>query len=394
MAAEKREDGLLAQHNLLIAVLAADWPTRLDHKVAAVIIQRYYPKFGNARVSLGFLETATKARRPNIITSTRRLCDHGVFRVVRQGKGTRPTEYALNFDFPTSSIADNTTNGDLPSGIVGDTTAGIVGDTTSAPTSIVDNTQTYLHVPADKPVYMLDRNIDTPDPLVAGLSAATGSRDPESAFDRFWSAFPRKHGRKKAEAAWDKIAPDDELAERIIAAGRELAAHYDANPVDKKWIRYPANWLDGKGWTEDLPDVYRDPKEAAIAKRKARTKVPEQNNAAVADNDDEPAVDWTDEISPFVPAGAHKVRVLGATEEIDVIGRKLSLLLNIDVGGTVISEVPTYFYVEHPYKEVQELGQDRLRVICCGDLIEVAADLVGREFRLRVAKDGTLTTCR
>jgi hypothetical protein len=102
---------LLSQYKLLRSVIDAPWATRLDHKIASHVIDRYFAKFGNARASLRYLEQATGATRPNIIESLRRITDNGVISVTRQGIGTRPTEYDLNFDFASKS----------PRGIAGDT---------------------------------------------------------------------------------------------------------------------------------------------------------------------------------------------------------------------------------------------------------------------------------
>jgi hypothetical protein len=102
---------LLSQYKLLCAVIDAPWATRLDHKITRHVIERYWVKHGNARASLRYLEVATGATRTNIIESLRRVIDKGVFSIVRQDVGTRPTEYDLNFDFASK----------VPSGIAGDT---------------------------------------------------------------------------------------------------------------------------------------------------------------------------------------------------------------------------------------------------------------------------------
>ena len=47
--------GLLDQYNLLGAIIDSPWATRLDHKVARHVIDRYYPKHGNGRASLRYL---------------------------------------------------------------------------------------------------------------------------------------------------------------------------------------------------------------------------------------------------------------------------------------------------------------------------------------------------
>src|SRR3979411_1146110 len=95
------ESVLLKQYKLIGAVIDAPWATRLDHKIARHVIDRYFVKFGNARASLRYLEVATGAKRNKIIPSLRRIIENGVISVIRQGIGTRPTEYDLNFDFAT-----------------------------------------------------------------------------------------------------------------------------------------------------------------------------------------------------------------------------------------------------------------------------------------------------
>jgi hypothetical protein len=128
------ESVLLKQYKLLGAVIDAPWATRLDHKIARHVIDRYWVKFGNARASLRYLETATGATRSNIIESIRRVTDNGVIKVSRQGIGTRPTEYDLNFDFaskPPSGIADDTST----SGIADMLTVSRIEDTPAVPTA-------------------------------------------------------------------------------------------------------------------------------------------------------------------------------------------------------------------------------------------------------------------
>lgn len=108
--------GLLDQYRLLGEIIDASWATRLDHKVARHVIDRYYAKHGNSRASLRYLEQATGARRNKIITSLRRLAEHGAITLVRQGQGTRPSEFALNFGFSASGTLEGTTNSNNPRG--------------------------------------------------------------------------------------------------------------------------------------------------------------------------------------------------------------------------------------------------------------------------------------
>lgn len=265
-------DSLKYQWRLYGLVVRSDWATSLDKSVAYEIVDNYYAKFGNSRTSLSFLEKATGATRTNVVASTRRLIENGPFSIIRLGRGTRPTEYKLHFDKVAenaSGIADDTTSTDSPSSIAYDTTGGIAYDTTSGSSSIAYDTQTDLQEPAYKAELQVGRNIDTHDaPLAGPVGAAAAPRVPESAFDKFWKAYPRKFQKPKARAAWDKLNPSQELAERIIEAAGLWAEHYTAHPIEKKWMPAPANWLAGERYDEDLPDVYEDPKERAIAKAK------------------------------------------------------------------------------------------------------------------------------
>lgn len=168
-------DSLLGKHALLIRVLRTEWATKLDHKVAAEILERYRSQQKNARASLRYLEGATKSTRSNVVASTRRLVERGVFIVDREGKGTRPTEYRPNFSFPSGIADDTSTSGTAhdtsskSSGIAGDTSSGIADDTSAASRGIVHDTESLLLVP----VTTGDKVRDTHPPAPAhGLTAA------------------------------------------------------------------------------------------------------------------------------------------------------------------------------------------------------------------------------
>jgi hypothetical protein len=210
---------LLSQYQLLRAVIDAPWATRLDHKITSHIVDRYYGKYEVARASLRYLEIATGATRTNIIESLRRITEQGVISVTRQGIGTRPTEYGLNWFFAknnkpfaknnkpdgpsasgpvgdtsnnSSGIPDDTSNERLSgpagntatSGIVDDTSCGPVGDTSSAPSGIVHGTESYLRNELTSSL-TVSRNEDAPAvptaPPVSGLEAHTAATavDPE-----------------------------------------------------------------------------------------------------------------------------------------------------------------------------------------------------------------------
>jgi hypothetical protein len=80
-------------------------------------------------------------------------------------------------------------------------------------------------------------------------------------FDSFWASYPRKKSKGQAERAWAKLQPDEQLQGRILSA-LELAktsADWTENP--KKYIPYPATWLNAKGWEDEVQpatDPYAD----------------------------------------------------------------------------------------------------------------------------------------
>lgn len=75
-------------------------------------------------------------------------------------------------------------------------------------------------------------------------------------FDRFWSNYPRRVGKKDAIKAWRKANPDESLVDLIVASV-ERWKRSDQWTKDKgQFIPYPATFLRGERWNDnDLTDV-------------------------------------------------------------------------------------------------------------------------------------------
>jgi hypothetical protein len=308
---------LLSQYKLLRAVIDAPWATRLDHKIASHIIDRYFGKYEVARASLRYLEKATGATRTNIIESVRRITEQGVMKVTRQGIGTRPTEYGLNFEF-AAKISSGPVGDTATSGIVGDTSSGPAGDTSSAPSGIVHGTESYLlNVPTG--TLKVSRIEDAPAvptaPPVPGLEADTAATavDPQNVaapdlpvsrtgFEELWATFPRKHHRSKAQAAYKALAPDANLHETLVARAVAWTSHYETTGTERKWWKHLHTWLLEERYLEDLPEPYENPKEAAIARKR--------ENGPRKGNTETPAKDVG--LSAKTPQGRHSVKVVGS----------------------------------------------------------------------------------
>lgn len=76
----------------------------------------------------------------------------------------------------------------------------------------------------------------------------TDSRQRDSAFDQFWSLYPRKVAKGQAEKAWATATKRTD-AQTIIAGLRRLLPGMQQE--DKQFIKHPSTWLNGKCWEDD-----------------------------------------------------------------------------------------------------------------------------------------------
>jgi hypothetical protein len=73
-------------------------------------------------------------------------------------------------------------------------------------------------------------------------------------FESFWQAYPKKEGKKDAEAAWAKVQTP---IATILAAVREKAKSDDWQKSRGQFVPLPATYLRGKRWEDEgvvLPD--------------------------------------------------------------------------------------------------------------------------------------------
>lgn len=73
---------------------------------------------------------------------------------------------------------------------------------------------------------------------------------PQYSFSDFWRAYPRRVARKDAEKAWAKIHPEDYA--KIFAAILKARKSDDWKRDDGRYIPYPATYLRGERWTDEL----------------------------------------------------------------------------------------------------------------------------------------------
>lgn len=102
--------------------------------------------------------------------------------------------------------------------------------------------------------------------LDPSLNQNTRERD---GFAEFWKRYPRRTDKGHARKAWPKAiqraAKDgldlDALLERVDA----YAANVEAHDTDKRFIAYPATWLNGDRWNDELVEPERSAEEVGWA---------------------------------------------------------------------------------------------------------------------------------
>ena len=72
-------------------------------------------------------------------------------------------------------------------------------------------------------------------------------------FEQFWQAYPGGGSRLKAVAAWDALAPSDELIDKMaLALRRQMRSRMWQEGVG---IPHASTWLNQQRWTDKLPEA-------------------------------------------------------------------------------------------------------------------------------------------
>lgn len=72
-------------------------------------------------------------------------------------------------------------------------------------------------------------------------------------FDDFWSVYPRKHDKAKALKAWNKLKPDDQLVETMLASLSAWARSEQWTKDSGQFVPLATTWLNGARWEDELP---------------------------------------------------------------------------------------------------------------------------------------------
>lgn len=77
----------------------------------------------------------------------------------------------------------------------------------------------------------------------------------QTAFARFWEAYPRRKNRGQAERAWQKLKPSEQLIAQILQAIERATTSESWQKESGRFIPYPASWLNAKGWLDEADRI-------------------------------------------------------------------------------------------------------------------------------------------
>jgi hypothetical protein len=118
--------------------------------------------------------------------------------------------------------------------------------------------------------------------MVAELRAVARENEIPDAFSDFWLLYPRRVARKDARKAWDRIP--DSLHARIFTALVDWRVIW--RDKDVEYLPYPATWLNGERWEDEVPAEYKRSNlshvPVAPAAPSARTPLPDHVRSLLA----------------------------------------------------------------------------------------------------------------
>jgi hypothetical protein len=73
-------------------------------------------------------------------------------------------------------------------------------------------------------------------------------------FEKFWTAYPKKIGKKTAYAVWQKINPSEELTENIVQAVVKSRKTQDWLKDGGQFIPHPTTYLHQERWDDQVEE--------------------------------------------------------------------------------------------------------------------------------------------
>ncbi|MDN7540231.1 replication protein [Burkholderia cenocepacia] len=233
-------------HGILEALALADLGKR-HYKVLLVLMRQTYGyDKASDEISLTQFHTKTGVLPPNVSGAIDELVD---MRVVLRMAGKYAASLAINKDvsqWEGKAKVDLSKVGGYRndnSGVIETNTGGYQNDKGGVIDSITtrDNSK---------------RNSQETTPR------ETLSRSLRDRFDIFWAAYPKKRSKDRAEKAFAKRNPDEQLFDDLMAGLERAKTSSDwQNP---QFIPHAASWLNAGGWKDEYQTAYSDVELAVI----------------------------------------------------------------------------------------------------------------------------------
>lgn len=77
----------------------------------------------------------------------------------------------------------------------------------------------------------------------------------QNRFDRFWNAYPKKTGKAQAQRTFFRIAPSEELTQKILAAIEKQKSGSMWMKNHGEFIPYPSTWLNRGQWDDEVEET-------------------------------------------------------------------------------------------------------------------------------------------
>ncbi|WP_454784019.1 hypothetical protein [Legionella sp. WA2024007413] len=82
-----------------------------------------------------------------------------------------------------------------------------------------------------------------------------------SRFEKFWSLYPEKKSKTKAQAAFEQLNPNTLLFQQLMNALQKQIHHVETMKVYGTWVahwKYPANWLAQRCWEDEITEMKQE----------------------------------------------------------------------------------------------------------------------------------------
>ncbi len=77
----------------------------------------------------------------------------------------------------------------------------------------------------------------------------------DGGFESFWTNYPNRKAKADALKAWGKVNPDSDLLGKILAGVESQKKSADWLKEGGKYIPYPATWLNGRRWEDEIKEA-------------------------------------------------------------------------------------------------------------------------------------------